>query len=200
MPYMFLRTRNSIYKAKALGQQCKYIILSSDDCLHLPTLLCAFWKYTWAYLYVGSDFNAMYLSDWYVLEWLSRGICAGRSIMHYVASHAEGLEELLEVNGIQWDIKDKKGESLLHYAVSSNCPMSAFLLAKKIPAACLWTNEAGKNPMQLAQEKSFGEVRHLYASPGLFPVTLHHSSKASDQYNRWSSLIKRDFLPIFSSI
>ena len=124
--------------------------------IYLTKSVCQKWGYS------------TYLCNWYVLEWLSRGGCAGRSIMHYVASHAEGLEELLEVNGIQWDIKDKKGESLLHYAVSSNCPMSAFLLAKKIPAACLWTNEAGKNPMQLAQEKSFGEVRRLYASPCLF--------------------------------
>lgn len=78
--------------------------------------------------------------------------------MHYVASHAEGLEELLDLDAIKWDIKDKKGESLLHYAVSSNCPMSAFLLAKKTPEACLWRNNAGKNSMQLAHEKQYGEV------------------------------------------
>lgn len=78
--------------------------------------------------------------------------------MSYVGSHAEGLEELMEVANINWDVIDKQGDSLLHFAVSHNCPMSAFLLAKQAPETCLLKNKNGKNPVEIAHDRHCGEV------------------------------------------
>ena len=80
--------------------------------------------------------------------------------LHFAAEHCEGLEELLLLDNlaIDFDLRDKNGDSVLHFAAAAGCPMAAYALAKTWPQLCLQANKASKTPPEVARDKIFLEV------------------------------------------
>lgn len=65
---------------------------------------------------------------------------------------------LIDNLAINFTLKDKNGDSVLHFAAAAGCPMAAYALAKACPKLCLGDNNVGKTPPELARDKNFLEV------------------------------------------
>ena len=89
---------------------------------------------------------------------------AGRTCLHFAAEHCEGLEELLLLKdvAIDFEVKDKNEETILHFAAAAGCPMAAYALTKACPKLCLETNKDDKSPPDVAKEKNYLEVCLTY--------------------------------------
>lgn len=99
----------------------------------------------------------------------SPSFAPGRTCLHFSAEHCEGLEDLLllEDVAIDFSLKDRNGQTALHFAASAGCPMAAYALAKACPDLCLAFNKAGKIPSDIAKEKNYLEVSTAPQLPGL---------------------------------
>lgn len=80
---------------------------------------------------------------------------------------------MLENLAINFGLKDKNGETVLHFAATAGCPMAAYALAKACPKLCLEKNKAGKSPPDVARDKSFLEVIKLMMQPLLCILQTH---------------------------
>ena len=100
------------------------------------------------------------MSSWQRASYNSDDLCTGRTCLHFAAEHCEGLEEVLLLDNlaVDFELKDKNGDSVLHFAAAAGCPMAAYALAKACPKLCLSENKAGKTPPELARDKTFLEV------------------------------------------
>lgn len=85
--------------------------------------------------------------------------CAGKTLLHYVAEHSEGVEELLGFSpDVDCNAVDRHGDTPLHLAASASCPMAAYAIAKASPSSCLVRNKEGSTAADIANLKSYGEV------------------------------------------
>lgn len=65
---------------------------------------------------------------------------------------------MLEDLAIDFEVRDKNGDTVLHFAATAGCPMAAYALAKACPKLCSERNGAGKIPSDVAKEKNYLEV------------------------------------------
>lgn len=95
-------------------------------------------------------------------------LSAGKTPLHHAIQHEEALELLLD-RGADPGAQDSDGCTPLHLAVAAALPMASYLLAAKLPAACLTKAADGKTPLDLAASGERGEVRSGRGRPARQP-------------------------------